>query len=84
MISTLPNVKSLLLAASILASRIAGAPTEAKSVRQEDNQRLVFAHYMVGVTDGQTAEKWASDVAEARAAGIDGFALNAGAQDKYC
>ena len=77
------SMKSLLLAASLLASSAVGAPAEIKSARQEDSQRLVFAHYMVGITDGQTADKWAADVAEAKAAGIDGFALNAGGQDTY-
>ncbi|KAA8903854.1 glycoside hydrolase [Sphaerosporella brunnea] len=45
--------------------------------------RKVFAHYMVGLTSGQTADQWASDIAAAKAAGIDGFALNSGPSDSY-
>ena len=84
MISRFSTAALPLLAASLLAGRAAAAPTTTKSARQDaGGERLVFAHYMVGITDGQTAEKWAADVAVAQAAGIDGFALNAGGQDTY-
>ncbi|KAI0021730.1 glycoside hydrolase family 71 protein [Xylariomycetidae sp. FL0641] len=45
--------------------------------------RMVFAHYMVGLTDGQSSVQWATDIADAQAAGIDGFALNVGPSDAW-
>ncbi|RYP36998.1 hypothetical protein DL767_003153 [Monosporascus sp. MG133] len=80
MFSTLSKI---LLGAGLMARQATSAPASSTVEARQDGQRLVFAHYMVGITSGQTAEKWRADVAEARAAGIDGFALNAGAQDTY-
>jgi len=37
----------------------------------------------LGLTSGQTLEQWSSDISLAQAAGIDGFALNAGPSDSY-
>ncbi|KAK4153837.1 glycoside hydrolase [Chaetomidium leptoderma] len=48
-----------------------------------DPGRKVFAHYMVGVTCDQTPEQWAHDITCAKAAGIDGFALNIGPSDHW-
>ncbi|GAW17645.1 hypothetical protein ANO14919_071050 [Xylariales sp. No.14919] len=45
--------------------------------------RQVFAHYIVGLTSGQTRDEWQLDISQAKASGIDGFALNVGAQDEY-
>ncbi|TGJ81651.1 hypothetical protein E0Z10_g7113 [Xylaria hypoxylon] len=45
--------------------------------------RQVFAHYIVGITSGQTRDEWQLDISQAKASGIDGFALNIGAQDSY-
>ncbi len=45
--------------------------------------RQVFAHYIVGLTSGQTRDEWQLDISQAKASGIDGFALNIGAQDGY-
>ncbi|KAI1164442.1 glycoside hydrolase family 71 protein [Nemania serpens] len=45
--------------------------------------RQVFAHYMVGLTSGQTRDQWQLDISQAKASGIDGFALNIGSQDSY-
>ncbi|KAL7266880.1 hypothetical protein RUND412_010554 [Rhizina undulata] len=47
------------------------------------NDRKVFAHYMLGLTSGQTSDEWASDMKAAKASLIDGFALNAGPTDSY-
>ncbi|KAI1431041.1 glycoside hydrolase family 71 protein [Xylaria sp. CBS 124048] len=41
----------------------------------------VFAHYLVGLTFGQTRDEWVTDITQAIASGIEGFALNVGAQD---
>ncbi|KAI8628405.1 glycoside hydrolase family 71 protein [Xylariaceae sp. FL1651] len=45
--------------------------------------RQVFAHYIVGLTSGQTRDEWQLDISQAKASGIDGFALNIGSQDSY-
>ncbi|KAI0408495.1 glycoside hydrolase family 71 protein [Xylaria palmicola] len=45
--------------------------------------RQVFAHYIVGLTSGQTRDEWQLDISQAKASGIDGFALNIGSQDTY-
>ncbi|KAJ4423115.1 hypothetical protein N0V82_002244 [Gnomoniopsis sp. IMI 355080] len=44
---------------------------------------MVFAHYMVGLTYGQTVEDWAREIKLAHSACIDGFALNIGPSDPY-
>lgn len=46
-------------------------------------QKQVFAHYIVGLTYGQTRDEWQLDVSQAKASGIDGFALNIGSADTY-
>ncbi|KAI5798143.1 glycoside hydrolase [Pyronema domesticum] len=53
------------------------------STAMASNERKVFAHYMVCLTYGQTASDWALDISTAKAAGIDGFALNAGPNDSF-
>ncbi|PSR84349.1 glycoside hydrolase, partial [Coniella lustricola] len=45
--------------------------------------RMVFAHYMVGLTYGQTLSDWTHEIRTAQAASIDGFALNIGPNDPY-
>ncbi|ROV91571.1 hypothetical protein VPNG_09734 [Cytospora leucostoma] len=45
--------------------------------------RKVFAHYMVGLTDGHTKKDWTAEILAAQAARIDGFALNIGPSDPY-
>jgi Glycosyl hydrolase family 71 len=44
--------------------------------------KMVFAHFMVGIVSSYQASDWANDIALASASGIDGFALNIGA-DSY-
>lgn len=51
--------------------------------RQSSSDRKVFAHYMVGLTDGQSSAQWAQDISDAQSAGIDGFALNIGGSDSW-
>ena len=43
---------------------------------------MVFAHFMVGIVASYQQADWANDIALASASGIDGFALNIGA-DSY-
>lgn len=77
-------IATTLIKAVLAAAASFAATSQAAAVpRQTDAGRLVFAHYMVGVTDGQTLDKWKADIASAKAAGVDGFALNAGAADAY-
>ncbi|KAI9151474.1 Glucan endo-1,3-alpha-glucosidase agn1 [Paramyrothecium foliicola] len=45
--------------------------------------RQVYAHYMLGLTYGQTPEQWAKEINDAKAVGIDGFALNVGPHDSW-
>ncbi|KAM5374796.1 hypothetical protein ACJZ2D_006290 [Fusarium nematophilum] len=45
--------------------------------------RQVYAHYMVGLTDGQSLSQWQKDISDAQASGIDGFALNIGPSDAW-
>lgn len=69
---------------SARSSMAATTPITSKSL--EDRQvtsRLVFAHYMFGLTSGQTLAEWQTDIAQAQSAGIDGFALNAGSADAW-
>lgn len=69
------NVCTTLL---LLATQVAGRVVPAK---RADSGRKVFAHYMVGITYGQSSSQWATDISQAQSAGIDGFALNVGADD---
>jgi glucan endo-1,3-alpha-glucosidase len=43
---------------------------------RKDGSRQVFAHYMLGLTSQQGEFQWRKDMEEAKAAGIEGFALN--------
>ncbi|GAP93303.1 putative glycoside hydrolase family 71 protein [Rosellinia necatrix] len=65
------HLRPLLSLAGLLCARLAAA------------DRQVFAHYIVGLTSGQTRDEWQLDVAQAKGSGIDGFALNVGAADPY-
>ncbi|KAI6082756.1 glycoside hydrolase family 71 protein [Hypoxylon rubiginosum] len=52
-------------------------------VPRQSSGRQVFAHYMVGLTSGQSQDQWATDITQAKASGIDGFALNIGSADSW-
>ncbi|KAH6981705.1 glycoside hydrolase family 71 protein [Ilyonectria sp. MPI-CAGE-AT-0026] len=45
--------------------------------------RQVYAHYMVGLTNLQELSQWQKDMTDAKAVGIDGFALNIGPVDSW-
>ncbi|WRT69078.1 uncharacterized protein IL334_006061 [Kwoniella shivajii] len=53
-------------------------PTTASMV---NNERFVFAHFMVGFVNAYNQEDWNRDIALAASKGIDGFALNCDGQD---
>ncbi|KAH7020782.1 glycoside hydrolase [Microdochium trichocladiopsis] len=46
-------------------------------------EKLVVAHYMLGLTHLQTRKEWEADIHAARDMGIDGFALNIGRDDSW-
>jgi glucan endo-1,3-alpha-glucosidase len=63
------------------------APASAKKASNitkdaSDSPKMVFAHFMVGIVASYQASDWANDISLATASGIDGFALNVGA-DTY-
>ncbi|KAK3401772.1 glycoside hydrolase [Sordaria brevicollis] len=45
--------------------------------------KMVFAHYMLGLTVNHTAKDWDDEIRAAKECGIDGFALNTGPQDHW-
>lgn len=64
----------------LAATQVVGLAVPGK---RADGDRKVFAHYMVGLTDGQSSSQWATDISDAQSAGIDGFALNVGSSDTW-
>lgn len=68
---------------AILAVGLLAVGATAGPFKRQDTAKKVFGHYMVGLTSGQTADKWAQDISDARNAGIDGFALNIGSGDAW-
>ncbi|KAH8554438.1 glycoside hydrolase family 71 protein [Umbelopsis sp. PMI_123] len=52
------------------------------TVTASTSGKMVFAHFMVGIVSSYQASDWAKDISLASASGIDGFALNIGA-DSY-
>ncbi|KAI1320576.1 glycoside hydrolase family 71 protein [Xylariaceae sp. FL0255] len=67
-------MQKLLVSLAFVGSALAGgaAPTKA-----------VWAHYIVGLTDGQSQDQWTADIQGAKAAGINGFALDIGSADSW-
>ncbi|KAI0853638.1 glycoside hydrolase family 71 protein [Daldinia vernicosa] len=65
-------------AVALLANTAVGA-----ALPRQDSGRQVFAHYMVGLTSGQSQDQWQTDITQAKSAGIDGFALNVGSSDSW-
>ncbi|PYH98406.1 hypothetical protein BO71DRAFT_406224 [Aspergillus ellipticus CBS 707.79] len=53
------------------------------AIARTTGPKYVFAHFIVGNADAMNASQWESDIREARAAHIDGFALNIATQDSY-
>ncbi|KAI0173106.1 glycoside hydrolase family 71 protein [Hypoxylon sp. FL1284] len=71
------------VAASALLLLARSATAGVARPRQDSAARQVFAHYMVGLTSGQSQDQWQKDISEAKASGIDGFALNIGSADSW-
>ncbi|QKX59373.1 uncharacterized protein TRUGW13939_06507 [Talaromyces rugulosus] len=73
----------LLTALSGLASLVQAYPKEgstlAKRASNSTTDRLVFAHFMIGITSNRnSADDYDDDMKNAKAYGIDAFALNIG------
>ncbi|KAL1413348.1 hypothetical protein Q8F55_001107 [Vanrija albida] len=59
------------------AAAVVGAPNPAGG----GGAKAVYAHFMVGNTYSYTGGDWTSNINAAKAAGLDGFALNLGTED---
>lgn len=68
--------------ASPAASGAGTAVTAAPAAPSSAATKYVWAHHMVGNTELYNAANWTADVTGAKAAGLDGFALNMG-RDAY-
>lgn len=67
------------LAAFVSAAAAMRLPVNATLARRQDaGPKKVFAHFMLGIVASYEAADWEKDIAQAKAVGIDGFALNAG------
>ncbi|GFZ50872.1 Endo-1,3-alpha-glucanase agn1 [Saitozyma sp. JCM 24511] len=64
--------------ASIVSSNAAVASQIGVATPASGGTKALYAHQMVGNTYSYTQATWASNIAQAQAAGIDGFALNMG------
>ncbi|WVQ71228.1 hypothetical protein IAR50_000753 [Cryptococcus sp. DSM 104548] len=76
---TVSSTESVSTAASTTASASGSATSaESSTVPSSSADHYVWAHHMIGNTYSYTSSNWATDIASATAAGIDGFALNIG------
>ncbi|GAM36885.1 mutanase [Talaromyces pinophilus] len=74
-------VKSFLLAAlSAVTTLVQGHPSQERSLTERaSTDRLVFAHFMIGITSDRTSSAdYDADMQRAKSYGIDAFALNIG------
>ncbi|KAH9854653.1 glycoside hydrolase [Lenzites betulinus] len=63
------------------AAAVRAAPYSVPKTRDTGVPKLVVAHHIVGLTASYTVDTWKDDIALASSKGIDGFALNVGADD---
>lgn len=61
------------------STTVVAGPVATSNVPTSSNQKYVWAHHIVGVTQNYTPDRWDKEVALAQSGGIDGFALNMGA-----
>ncbi|KAL7419081.1 hypothetical protein Q5752_005917 [Cryptotrichosporon argae] len=66
-------------ALSATSNAAATLVTTTTAPQSTTSTKALYAHVIVGNTYGYAAAEWASEIAEAQAAGIDGFAMNLGA-----
>ncbi|KAJ6565839.1 glycoside hydrolase family 71 protein [Mycena vulgaris] len=77
----MPRVASLTIAAGLVVHALPQNTTQL--VERQASTKLVFAHFMMGVTSTRSnAAAYDDDMRRAKAAGIDAFALNIGT-DSY-
>ncbi|WWC66431.1 uncharacterized protein I206_100333 [Kwoniella pini CBS 10737] len=69
---------STTLASGTTQTSASTVPATTQTAPASSESHYVWAHHMVGNTYPYTQSNWASDIAAAQAAGIDGFALNMG------
>ncbi|KZV99064.1 hypothetical protein EXIGLDRAFT_726537 [Exidia glandulosa HHB12029] len=65
-----------MLSKTIAASAVAALLSGARIFVSAQKDKAVYAHFMVGIVRNYTVADWKADMAEAKAIGIDGFALN--------
>ncbi|KAJ5335893.1 CAZyme family GH71 [Penicillium brevicompactum] len=72
-------IYDILAVLSLLAYAAAGNYQDEYDAKQQSTDRLVFAHFMIGiVSDRRSASDFDDDMRRAKSLGIDAFALNIG------
>ncbi|KAK3316629.1 putative alpha-1,3-glucanase/mutanase [Apodospora peruviana] len=78
-----PWLGAATLLAGLFSPAVAAPTVETRSLEARASpDRLVFAHFMIGIVEPRGRGDWDEDMKRAKAAGIDAFALNIG-QDKH-
>ncbi|KAJ7193107.1 putative alpha-1,3-glucanase/mutanase [Mycena pura] len=73
------SISLLLAAASALVANAAPQPNSDRLIERQATSKLVFCHFMIGITSDRTsAAAYDDDMKRAKALGIDAFALNIG------
>ncbi|CAG9942871.1 unnamed protein product [Clonostachys rosea f. rosea IK726] len=82
-LGSIGNIAAVLASVAVeLASAVPQCATSQRLQRQSEGERLVFAHFMVGIVGSRaSAAAYDDDMKRAKAAGIDAFALNIGTDD---
>ncbi|KAH7100744.1 glycosyl hydrolase family 71-domain-containing protein [Auriculariales sp. MPI-PUGE-AT-0066] len=65
-----------MISKAIATSTFAALFSGARILVSAQTDRAVYAHFMVGIVRDYTVDDWKADMVEAKAIGIDGFALN--------
>ncbi|KAJ5129956.1 CAZyme family GH71 [Penicillium bovifimosum] len=80
----MPNIKGLILCVlaslSLISHEVSAVSHDLRAAkRQSSGDRLVFAHFMIGITSNRhSASDYDDDMRRAKSLGIDAFALNIG------
>jgi glucan endo-1,3-alpha-glucosidase len=80
MASTSPSASASPSATTAPASTATAVPPTTGNPPSASGEHQVWAHHMVGNTYSYSRSDWVTDINAARAAGIDGFALNVGTE----
>ncbi|WRT64077.1 uncharacterized protein IL334_001005 [Kwoniella shivajii] len=76
--TTAATTKAATTTAATTTAAATTVPASTQTAPASSESHYVWAHHMVGNTYPYTQSNWASDISAAKAAGIDGFALNMG------